>query len=460
MKAALLLVLMLGCTKPNPAVCCVTEEDCTSIGVTGELRECDPGLACVDHACVVPSCSTDGCGAGAPVCDITTDVCVGCTDSSECTRFADTDVCDPASGACVECVTNAECAADAPVCDAGICRVCRVDSECQSGACGDDGTCVDEVNVVYLDPEGTDTGTCSRSVPCSTINFALSQTSPSRAHIVMAMGSYAGQIFTVISPTTTTALSIGIHGGGSTLTNTGGDGQILFGIEIPTTIRDLTINYSPFGIGISSLTSTTLERVTIRSETGIRVRGPVEARDVVIESTGSTSAGIRVESGSLTYDRGQISGGSNAVVALSGTVNLSNLTIYGTSKTAVDLTPSSAAVGGSISFVTISDTGVASTTTAGISCFSNSFPVRSSIIWTPGSNRPATDTCSFTSTIAGPIGVIGAMNTDPKFVAGGDYHLMANSPAVDVVDQGPTLDFEGDPRPQGARFDLGADERR
>lgn len=54
------------------------------------------------------------------------------------------------------------------------------------------------------------------------------------------------------------------------------------------------------------------------------------------------------------------------------------------------------------------------------------------------------------------------MNVDPRFVDSGarDYHLGANSPARDVVDVGPAADFEGDARPIGPRFDLGADEAK
>src|SRR5262249_4109257 len=120
----------------------------------------------------------------------------------------------------------------------------------------------------------------------------------------------------------------------------------------------------------------------------------------------------------------------------------------------------SGVVAGSLDFVTIADTGTMSTVNAGLTCAAPTFQVRSSIIWTPGSNRPASNACAFSSTIAGPMGVGGAMNTDPRFVSAvaNDYHLNANSPAIDAVDVGPELDFEGDPRPRGDRFDLGADE--
>jgi hypothetical protein len=63
-------------------------------------------------------------------------------------------------------------------------------------------------------------------------------------------------------------------------------------------------------------------------------------------------------------------------------------------------------------------------------------------------------------TIAGPVMTAGAMNVDPQFVdaASRDYHIVATSPARDMVDSGPMTDFEGDARPRGMRFDIGADE--
>jgi len=50
---------------------------------------------------------------------------------------------------------------------------------------------------------------------------------------------------------------------------------------------------------------------------------------------------------------------------------------------------------------------------------------------------------------------------DPLFVdpSGGDYHLSAGSPAINSgTDAGQIVDFEGDPRPTGAGFDIGYDE--
>jgi hypothetical protein len=118
---------------------------------------------------------------------------------------------------------------------------------------------------------------------------------------------------------------------------------------------------------------------------------------------------------------------------------------------------------GTIAFTTISDVGSGTTTgPTAINCGLNT-TIRSSIVWIPGvATRASIQGCNIASTIAGPFAVAGATNTDPLFVdpAQHDYHLGAASPARDAVDTGPATDFEGDLRPQGPRFDLGADEAK
>ena len=64
------------------------------------------------------------------------------------------------------------------------------------------------------------------------------------------------------------------------------------------------------------------------------------------------------------------------------------------------------------------------------------------------------------NSIVGPTALTGSMNTNPQFKneLQRDYHLAASSPAIDLVGSGPATDYEGDARPKGAGFDIGADE--
>ena len=54
---------------------------------------------------------------------------------------------------------------------------------------------------------------------------------------------------------------------------------------------------------------------------------------------------------------------------------------------------------------------------------------------------------------------VGNMDQNPLFVGGEDYHLRAISPCIDAgSDEGVYSDIDGDSRPQGPGFDMGADE--
>lgn len=445
-----------ACTKANPNACCVNADDCKQVGLSS-VKNCDQGLTCVDNQCIAQTCSTTSCMADKPVCNVVTNVCDPCTDSSQCASYPGATVCDKNTGGCVGCVMASDCSVDKPVCDNGSCRACTTDSDCTSGACADDGTCVSAAAIVYLDPAGQDVGACTASAPCRSLTYGFTQAGAARPHIVMGPGAYVEAAY---SGRTTADPMVFIHGGGATLsapTNT--DLSTL--TTARTTILDLSV-VSASGEAID-LSAGALAHVHVTGYTrGLSVTGAVTLEDVVVTETGGGYGILTSSATTLTMDRVVISGGLNGIEVsnFGTTVNVTNTLIYGTSDLAVDLTK---ADGGSLAFVTVADSGAATGTgPRAVACNSN-ITVRESIVWSPGpSARIPLSGCNVANSIVGPDPIAGVPNSNPVFVnsAMHDYHLASGSPAIDKAMTGPAFDFEGDARPQGSSYDLGADEAK
>lgn len=51
--SVVLSLVVSSCTRPNPSVCCVSEDQCAAFGEPPNSRPCNAGYACVDRTCVV-----------------------------------------------------------------------------------------------------------------------------------------------------------------------------------------------------------------------------------------------------------------------------------------------------------------------------------------------------------------------------------------------------------------------
>lgn len=395
------LALAGACTKPNPEVCCLDPADCTAAGIP-EDRRCTGDLVCINHSC------QEAPDAAPPE----------CTDASACM--------DPLKAFC-DATTQ-------------VCRGCIADDECDSGACGDDGACVAESEILYVSPTAQPAVTaCTRAEPCS-IQVASMEATTVRFTYVLAPGTYnLTATLSLNSVTRPNIVRADLHGHRARLVKGSAPPTGVAAVEInyaPTTIRDLEILGQPDAPAIRANNAVvTLRRVTLAGKTGLSF-GP----------------------GTLTIDGSVILGSETGIGVTSTptTVSITNLLSYGASNGAINLGGAT----GRVSHSTVANSGLSTTIGAqGINCGA-AVTLHASIVWTPGGSQPPISGCSVDNVIAGPFPVLGARSTDPGFANGGaqDFHLSATSVARDAADDGPAVDFEGDPRPQGARFDLGADE--
>jgi hypothetical protein len=465
--ACLLLVVgVVGCTKPNPLDC--------SDGLCSEADhpfcDVDGSFAGTPNTCVAVSCT-----AGEPVA-CRGNVSIVCNSAGnnyelvECERG-----CDSSYG-CRQCLTSAECANPSPICDeeAAACRGCRLDDECASKVC-EGGSCAASSAVVYAAPNGADTGPCTLAEPCAvTRAIALAKMAAPSPTIRLLPGVYlSGLGIGGVS-----ALPLRFVATGATISSLT---AIAIGDGAAVEFRGVTAVGSNFSVNCSSSTATrssiTLRDSILRAGTGSANIVTLDHCDITLLATeldlgGSSGTGIGASSETqVIADRTRWHGAGPFTAGGFGTrinyrVSNSILENVGFIWATSDTTSPGSYV--EMAFNTITQDG------GGLNCVPNSGSTyrtrrfENNIIFSSNASSSVDGTdCMLNNNILYPFNAAAGSNivADPRFVNAGmhDLHVQPGSPAIDTAMPNiipPSADFDGTSRPQGPRSDIGALEYR
>lgn len=190
-RFALMGLVMIGCTSPNPRSC----KDGLCSDQSFPFCDIDGSLQGTPQTCIAVACTV---GEAAGCRGDTALVCNGAGndyDLVSCPRGCDAQV------GCLECTANDQCSTSRGICGVnGTCRQCAADDECESRVC-DAGVCAAESGVLYAASGVPDNTACSRSSPCS-VAHALALAIPAAVRpIVRVLPGVYTQGLAISAPT-------------------------------------------------------------------------------------------------------------------------------------------------------------------------------------------------------------------------------------------------------------------
>jgi hypothetical protein len=388
-----------------------------------------------------------------------------CISNRDC--LAPLGVCDLAStNMCVQCTTaeHDACAGTTPACIDHTCQKCTAHSDCtESNVCLLDGSCADAAQVAYVGGSGAGSS-CTKPQPCGSLADALATNRP-------LVTIRAGLI--TLAGTTTIRRAVTIFATpGATVFGDGRGDLIAIDTAAEVRIYDLAISFAgTAAISVAPGSNVVLTRIKISSssEVGIASSG---ATLTIAQSRISSNhdLGIVVSGGRLDLTQSTIASNLGGGIFIKGAdFNIANNVIAGNGSIlaaagGVNVGDIMTAGAHTLAFNTIADNKYKAGFAA-INCASVLVPLvfSNNIVYDNTAPQVAGANCAFTYSDIGPAGPLDAGNIDlaPMFVnPPADYHLGPTSPAREAAEPAAMLDvdFDGDPRPQGNRRDMGADE--
>lgn len=351
------------------------------------------------------------------------------------------------------------CPADSPICDDATktCRRCVQDSDC-AGACYESlGTCVDEAIALYVDKTGDDTGTCTRAAPCLTITRALALVDNQRSFVVIGPGDYdegliasSSVVLSGVSRTMAPKLTRTVLGPALQVQNT-------------ATVVVETLEFQ----------NTAGQTITGNNGTTIKVFGVVisNAQNTAIDSSGGS---VDVRQSNLTNNQRGIDVRNNGVKLVVSRTIFSGHNDFALRVETADYTVTNSLFVDNQRGINIQTTPLATSrfdhntvvrtsNDFAVRC-NNPGPVVSNTIFF-GNKTPPVDTnrCTVRYSLVENtlLSGTGNVNGSPGFVSTTDFHLTAQSRAIDAADPQSLepIDFDGVLRPRGMFRDIGAYER-